>query len=82
MEIVKLLLERGADINAKSDDGTTALKLADGNGKTDVAALLRARGRALRHDLNRLKLCGRLALEQVMENRELETKYPETSFRG
>jgi ankyrin repeat protein len=44
MDIVKLLLERGADINARSNDGTTALILADGNGKTKVAALLRARG--------------------------------------
>jgi ankyrin repeat protein len=37
-------LDRSADINARSDDGTTALKLADGNGKTEVAALLRAKG--------------------------------------
>jgi len=44
MDIVKLLLDRGANIDARSDDGATALKLADGNGKTEVAALLRARG--------------------------------------
>jgi ankyrin repeat protein len=39
-----LLLDRGANIEAKSNDGTTALKLAVGNGKTDAAALLRERG--------------------------------------
>jgi ankyrin repeat protein len=44
IDIVTLLLDRGANINAKSADGTTALKLADGNGKTEVAALLHARG--------------------------------------
>jgi ankyrin repeat protein len=32
--IVKLLLDRGANINDKSNDGTAALKLADNNGKT------------------------------------------------
>ena len=44
IDVVKLLLDHGAQINAKSDDGTTALKLATNNGKTDVAALLRERG--------------------------------------
>ena len=44
IDIVKLLLDRGANINARSDDGTTALKLAISNGKPDAEMLLRARG--------------------------------------
>jgi ankyrin repeat protein len=40
----KQLLKKGASINAKSDDGTTALKLSTRNGKTEVADLLRSRG--------------------------------------
>jgi ankyrin repeat protein len=41
---VKLLLAKGARIDAQSNDGTTALKLAISNGKTEVAALLREKG--------------------------------------
>ena len=44
MDVVKLRLDKGAHIDAKSNDGTTALKLAVGNGKPEVAALLRERG--------------------------------------
>lgn len=36
-EVVKLLLDGGANVNAKRNDGTPALKLADSNGKTKAA---------------------------------------------
>jgi ankyrin repeat protein len=42
-EIVKTLLDHGAVVSDKSDDGTTALILATGNHYTDVADLLRAK---------------------------------------
>ena len=41
---VKLLLGKGVSIDARNEDGTTALKLAGNAGKTDAAALLRERG--------------------------------------
>jgi ankyrin repeat protein len=44
VDVVKLLLDKGAHIDAKSNDGTTALKLAVGNGKPDAAALLKEKG--------------------------------------
>jgi ankyrin repeat protein len=40
VDLVKLLLAKGANINAKSDDGATALKLAISNGKPEVEKLL------------------------------------------
>ncbi|MGB0064064.1 MAG: ankyrin repeat domain-containing protein, partial [Terracidiphilus sp.] len=43
-DIVKALLDHGAGVNDKSDDGTTALALATGNHHADVAELLRAKG--------------------------------------
>ena len=44
IDVFRLLLDRGANINVKSNDGTTALKLAVNNGKPEVAALLREKG--------------------------------------
>jgi ankyrin repeat protein len=38
---MKLLLEKGADVNAKNRDGNTALTLALKNHQADVAALLK-----------------------------------------
>jgi ankyrin repeat protein len=39
---MKLLLEKGADVNAKNRDGNTALTLALKNHQTAVAALLKS----------------------------------------
>ena len=44
-EVVKLLLEKGADVNVKrADDGTTALWIASYEGKTEVVKLLLEKG--------------------------------------
>jgi ankyrin repeat protein len=43
-EIIELLLDRGADINAKSKDGSTALLWAMKKGNTATVALLKRRG--------------------------------------
>jgi ankyrin repeat protein len=42
--VVKALLAHGADVNAVTDKGTTALAVAQQTGKTDVAALLEQAG--------------------------------------
>jgi hypothetical protein len=39
-EVVKLLLEKGADVNAKRNDGVTALYLAEQEGHTDTMQAL------------------------------------------
>jgi len=39
-EVVKLLLESGADVDAKGSDGYTALMVVAGVGETEVAKLL------------------------------------------
>ena len=44
MEVPSLLMERGADINAKTTDGRTEFMLACGEGVTEVAKLLVERG--------------------------------------
>jgi ankyrin repeat protein len=41
---VELLLQKGADVNARNKAGKTALQLAIENGQDQVAAFLRARG--------------------------------------
>jgi ankyrin repeat protein len=43
-DVVELLVEKGADVNAVDSDGKTALQLAEENGHTDLAALLRQHG--------------------------------------
>ena len=43
-EIVKLLLDRGSDINAKNSDGVTSLMAAAEKGHTEVVRLLLDKG--------------------------------------
>ena len=38
---VQLLLDEGAELEAENDNGYTALDLAEENGRTEVASLLR-----------------------------------------
>ena len=44
MEVVELLLAKGADIHAKNDDGMTVLYGAALGGKKEVVELLLAKG--------------------------------------
>ncbi len=44
IDTVKMLLEKGADPNAKSKDGDTALKAASLKGRTQIVELLKAHG--------------------------------------
>jgi ankyrin repeat protein len=44
MELARLLLDHGADVNARTDDGRTALAMAVKNGKEELAKLLREKG--------------------------------------
>ena len=44
LEVVKYLLDKGADINAKDNDCKTALMLASYNGYLEVAEFLKANG--------------------------------------
>lgn len=44
VEIVRLLLQKGVDINRRSDAKTTALMVAERGGHTEVAELLRQQG--------------------------------------
>ena len=43
VRVVRLLLEKGADAEARDKYGKTALDLAERNGKTKVVDLLRAK---------------------------------------
>ncbi len=42
--VARILLDRGANINAKNDDGETALMIAADEGHTVIAQLLRDAG--------------------------------------
>jgi ankyrin repeat protein len=44
VEVLKLLLEKGADVNAKSRDGWTALNRAQRRGASEIVELLKAHG--------------------------------------
>jgi ankyrin repeat protein len=43
-DVVQALLAKEADVNAKTDDGRSALMLASGNGNRDVVQALLAKG--------------------------------------
>lgn len=44
LEAVRLLLKNGADVNAKTRDGKTALKYAQKTGHKEIGELLKAHG--------------------------------------
>ena len=44
LSIVSMLLDRGADVNAKANDGGTACMIASQNGHSSIVSMLRARG--------------------------------------
>ena len=44
IEFARLLLEHGADVNAKMKDGKTPLTFAVEGGQTEMASFLRERG--------------------------------------
>jgi ankyrin repeat protein len=44
LDIVKLLIEKGADVKAKDNSGSTALMIASKNGHTQIVEFLKAHG--------------------------------------
>ena len=44
VEVVRLLLEKYANVNARTDNGATALKIAQDKGRKDIVELLKAHG--------------------------------------
>jgi len=44
IEVAALLIEKGAGVNEKRNDGITALRFALANGRNEVAELLRRSG--------------------------------------
>ena len=43
-EVEKLLIEKGADVNAKTKGGATALAMAQDKGHSEIVALLKNHG--------------------------------------
>jgi ankyrin repeat protein len=43
-EVVKLLLEKGADVTPQKDDGATALSLAQGTSRKEIVEMLTQKG--------------------------------------
>ena len=43
-DTVRVLLAQGADVNAKDNDGTTALMLARGTGQEEISRMLKKAG--------------------------------------
>jgi ankyrin repeat protein len=53
--MVALLITKGADVNARNDDGMTPLDLAIAQGKSDVAEILKANGAQITTPSDRLE---------------------------
>ena len=47
LEIIKALIAKGADMNARTNDGKSALGAARRNNHNDIVEFLRSRGRRL-----------------------------------
>jgi len=69
VEVVRGCLEKGADVNAKDTDGQTALHVAVGNKRKDVADLLLSRGA----DVNAKDGKGYTPLYYAIWNEDLDT---------
>ena len=67
--IVKILLDLGADINAKDNNGQTALMRATDHGYTEIITLLLDKGA----DINANNNDGKSALKVAIENSRTET---------
>lgn len=65
VDMVKLLVENGADVNAVSQDGTTALMLAAQSEKLDVVNYLLEHGA----DANKKNAAGKTALDLATANK-------------
>lgn len=63
IEIMRYLLQMKADVNAASDNGTTALMVAAGHGNSEIAQLLLGAGA----DPNKLTEKGQTALDMALE---------------
>ncbi len=59
IELAKLLIEKGADVNAKSKDGVTAIMVAAGHNNAPIVGLLASSGA----DLTLKSAAGLTALE-------------------
>ena len=67
-EVIKLLLEKGAEINAKANNGATALMMAAYQGHTEIIKLLLEKGA----DVNAKSKDGITALWQAAQNGHTE----------
>ena len=67
VELVKLFLDRGADVNQATNDGQTGLHVACHHGRLEVVQLLLSRGAAINH----ADPWGRTVLFKACGNRSL-----------
>jgi ankyrin repeat protein len=73
-EIVELLIDEGADVNAKGENGWNPLHLAAGRGQKEVAELLIANGA----DVNAKVVSGAKQGKTPLDAAN-ETNYPKTA---
>jgi ankyrin repeat protein len=68
LEVVKLLLEKGADIEHKDNDGRTPLCVAAYNGHLEVVRLLLEKGADIEHKDNDGRIPFSLASRDIIED--------------